>query len=71
MIAYMEAELTKAPKSTSNTDNSAVSEEANADEAITAESKFSNKMEIYLKEEQNTQAYKITMNIYIENINTF
>ena len=28
-------------------------------------------MEIYLKEEQNTQVYKKTMNVYIENINTF
>ena len=28
-------------------------------------------MEIYFKEEQNTQSYKETMNIDIENINTF
>ena len=45
--------------------------ETNVDEAVTAEAKASNDMEIDLKEEQNTQAYKETMNIYIENINTF
>ena len=47
----------------------AVTEEANVDESFTAEAKASNKIDIYLKEEQNTQAYKITMNTDIENIN--
>ena len=36
-------------KKTSNTDNSAVAEEANVDETITVESKASNNMEIDLK----------------------
>ena len=48
VIADMEAELTKASKRL-KTDNSAVTEEANVDEAITAEAKSRNKMEIYLK----------------------
>ena len=47
----------------------AVTEEANVDESITAETKASNKMENYLKYEQNTKAYEETMNIYIKNIN--
>ena len=47
-----------------------MAEEANVDEAITAESKAGNDTEIYLKEEQNTQAYK-KRNIDIGNINTF
>ena len=51
----MEAELTGAPKKTSNTKNSAEAEKANVDEDITAEAKASNKMEIDLKEELNTQ----------------
>ena len=42
----MEAELTGALKETSNTNNVAVAEEANVDEAITAEAKARNKMEI-------------------------
>ena len=58
-------------KINSKTDNSAVTEEANVDKAITAEAKDSNKMEIYLKEERKTQAYQETMNIDIENIKTF
>ena len=45
----MEAELTEAPKHTSNTDNLAVNEEANVDEAVTAEAKASNDIEIDLK----------------------
>ena len=45
----MEAELTEAPKKTSNTDNLAVAEEENVDEAVTEESKSANKMEIDLK----------------------
>ena len=48
-----------------------MAEEANVDEAISAEYKASNNMEIDLKEERKTQAYKETMNIDIENINTF
>ena len=71
MIEDMEAGLTGALKKTSNTDTSAVAEEANVDEAVTAEAKASNNMEIDLKEQQKTQAYKETINIYIENINTF
>ena len=39
----------------SNTDNLAVAEEANFDEAVTAEVKDSNDTEIDLKEEQNKQ----------------
>ena len=57
MIEDMEAELNEAPIKTSKTDNLAVAEEANADEAITAESKARNDMEIYLKEERKTQSY--------------
>ena len=53
----MGAELTGAPKK-SNTDNPAVAEEANVDEAVPAESKASNKTEIDIKEERKTQAYK-------------
>ena len=34
MIAYMEAELNEASKQNSKSDNSAVNEEANVDEAI-------------------------------------
>ena len=41
MIEDMEAELTKAPKITSNTDNLEVDEEANVDEAVTVEAKAS------------------------------
>ena len=46
----MEAELTEAPKN-SNTNNSAVAEEANVDEAVTAEDKACNDMDIDIKEE--------------------
>ena len=67
----MEAELTGALKINSKTDNSAVTEEANVDEAITEESKDNNRMKIELKHVQNTQSYEESMNIYIENINTF
>ena len=45
MIEDMEDELTEAPK-TSNTENLAVTEEANVDEAVNIESKASNEMEI-------------------------
>ena len=44
MIEYLKAELTGALKETSNTDNSAVAEEANVYEAITAEAKAKNDM---------------------------
>ena len=44
MIEDLEAELTGALKKTSSTDNLAVAEEANFDEAITAESNASNGM---------------------------
>ena len=40
----MEAELTEASKMNSKTDNLAVTEEANVDEAINVEAKASNKM---------------------------
>ena len=58
-------------KKNSKTENSAVTEEANVDEAITAEAKASKDLEIDLKYEQNTKAYEETMKIDIENINTF
>ena len=58
MIQDMESELAKLSEINSKTDNLVVTEEANVDEAITEEAKASNKMEIYLKEEQNKQAYK-------------
>ena len=44
MIEDLEAELTGSLFQNSNTDNLAVDEEANVDEAITAESKASNEM---------------------------
>ena len=66
----MEAELTVAPKGTSNTENLDVAEEANIDEAITAEAKASNEMENYLKKERKTKSYKEKIDIDIENINT-
>ena len=47
-----------------------MAKEANIDEAITAEAKASNKMEIDLKDEQKTKSYEEKMNIDIENINT-
>ena len=49
----------------------AVTEEANVDEATTAEAKASKETGIYLEEERNKQSYKETMNIVIENISTF
>ena len=42
----------------SNNGSSEVAEEANVDEAVTAEAKASNDVEIDPKEEQKTQAYK-------------
>ena len=71
MIEDLEDELTRALKKTPNTDNQAVAEEANVNEAVTAETKASNDMDIYLKKELNTQEYKEKMNIDIENINIF
>ena len=43
MIEDMEAELTEASEINSKTDNSQVTEEANVDETVTAESKSGNK----------------------------
>ena len=54
----MEAELTEMD---SRTENLAVTEEANVDEAIP----------IGLRKERSTESYKETMNIDIENIDTF
>ena len=45
----MEAELTEASEIISKTDNSGVTEEVNVYEAITAESKATNKMEMCLR----------------------
>ena len=70
MIEDLEAELAGSLKENSNNDNLTVAEETNADEAITEVSKDSNRMEIYLKDEQNTKTYEETMNIDIENVNT-
>ena len=44
MIEDLEAELTGAPRETSNTDDVALDEVENIDEAITAEDKASNEM---------------------------
>ena len=49
MIEGLEAGLTGASKETSNTENLAVAEDANVDEATAAESKASNEMENDLK----------------------
>ena len=57
MMEDLEAELTVAPNETSNTENLAVAEEVNVDEAITAEAKDINKMENYRKNEQITKSY--------------
>ena len=70
MIEDLEADLTGAPKQISNTDNLTLAEVANADEAITSETKARDYMENDLKEERNTKSYKETINIDIENINT-
>ena len=70
MIDDLEAELAGSLKKTSNSDNLAVAEEANVDEAITVEAKASNEMEIDLKDEQKTKVYVKTTKIDIENINT-
>ena len=49
MIEDLEAKLSGAPEETSNTDNLEVDEEENVDEAVTAEAKASNEMEIDFK----------------------
>ena len=49
MIEDLEVNLTGAPIDSSNTEYSAVAEQANSDEAITSEAKDSNEMEIDLK----------------------
>ena len=55
---------------TPNTDNLAVAEVENVDEAITAEAKSRNEMKINIKYEQRTKSYEETINIDTENINT-
>ena len=61
MNEEMEAELTESSEIDSKNNNLAVTEEANVDEAIP----------IYLKKERNKQAYRKTMDIDINKINTF
>ena len=66
----MGVELNGALKETSNTDNLVVAEEANVDEAITANSKARNEMDNNLNDEQNTKSYEEQINIDIAYINT-
>ena len=61
MIEDMEAELTESLEIDSKTDNLAVTEEAYVDEFIP----------IYLLKELRTQAYKQTMDIEIDKIDTY
>ena len=61
MIEDMESELTEASAINSKTVNLAVTEDVDIDESIPS----------YLKKELKTQAYKKTVNIDIEQINTF
>ena len=68
IIEDLKANLTGSPIDASNTDYSAVAEEANSDEAITAVAKSRNETEIDLEEEHNTEAYQETINIDILNI---
>ena len=72
MIEYMETELTEASEINSKNENSAVTIQANVDEAITAEAKAINDeaIPIYLQKELKTKSYKKTMKIDIENITT-
>ena len=63
----LEDDLTGAPIDASNIDNLTVSEVENSDEAITAVAKARNEMEIDHKQKQKREAYKYTVNIYIEN----
>ena len=51
----MEADLTEAPIYSSNIEDAALSEAENADESMDAVAKASNDMQIYFKEEQNTE----------------
>ena len=53
-----------------HTEDSAVAEEANSDEAITAVAKASNELEIDLEEGQNSESCKETMNVDIEHVIT-
>ena len=46
-------------------------EEKNVDEAITAEAKLRNDMELNLKDNQNTKVCEETIKVDIENITTF
>ena len=57
----METELIKLSEMDSKSDNLAVTEQGDVDEAIP----------IYLKKEQNKQAYRKTIDIDINKINTF
>ena len=70
MIEDLEDYLTGALEDDSNTNDADLAEVENADKSITAVYKARNEMGIDLKEEQKTQAYKETMDIDIENINT-
>ena len=58
MIEDLGADLTGAPKYASNTDDVALAEVQNSDEAITIEAKASNEMEICLKEEKRANHIK-------------
>ena len=60
MIEEMEAELTELSKINSKTENLAVTEEVDVDEAIPT----------YLQKERKTQAYQKTIKTYIDKINT-
>ena len=71
IIEDLEANLAGAPIDASNHDDLAVAEEVNADESITAVAKDRNEMGINIEEEHNKEAYKETMNIYIENMDKF
>ena len=61
MIEDMETELTESSEINSKTDNLAVTEESDVDEAIP----------IYLKKERKKGAHQKTINIGIKRINTF
>ena len=52
----MEAELTEASEIKSKTENLAVTEESNVDEAITSEAKARNEMETDIQKERKTKA---------------
>ena len=66
--------MTQSPIYATNNEVPAVAVEANADEDITSRAKFSkinksiNATKNNLEEELNTEKYKVTMNIDIENI---